>query len=79
MLAACAPHLRAVVEAALETGMRRGEILSLQWSQIEGLRLEGKRNKVVWAPRAELVLPWTKSKTRRDRRIPDFLTTPRHS
>jgi len=70
LLAACGPHLRAVVEAALESGMRRGEILSLQWNQIEGLTLEGKNNKAVWAPRAELVLPWAKTKTRRDRRIP---------
>ena len=34
---------RAVVEAALETGMRRGEILSLQWSQIEGLKSRRRR------------------------------------
>jgi integrase len=68
LLAACGSHLRAVVEAALETGMRRGELLSLQWSQIEGLKVE--QSKVVWAPRAEIVLPWTKTKSRRDRRIP---------
>lgn len=30
LLAACRPHLRAIVEAALESGMRRGEIVSLQ-------------------------------------------------
>ncbi len=68
LLAACAPHLRAVVEAALETGMRLGEILSLQWSQVEGMKIE--RMKVAWAPKAEIVLPWGKTKTRRDRRIP---------
>jgi integrase len=68
LLAACGAHLHAVVTAALETGMRRGEILSLQWKQIEGLRLE--ESSVTWAPRAEIVLPWTKTKTRRDRRIP---------
>ena len=68
LLAACGTHLRAVVEAALETGMRRGEILSLQWTQIEGLQVNGST--IVWAPRAELVLPWGKTKTRRDRRIP---------
>jgi integrase len=68
LLAACAPHLRAVVEAALETGMRRGEILSLQWSQVEGMKVE--RSKVTWASKAEIVLPWGKTKTRRDRRIP---------
>lgn len=68
LLAACGPYLRALVEAALETGMRRGELLSLQWNQIEGLRVEGST--VTWAPRAEIVLPWLKTKTRRDRRIP---------
>lgn len=74
LLAACAPHLRAVVEAALETGMRRGEILSLQWSQIDGLTVKpspsGTSWTLAWAPRAEIVLPWTKTKTKRDRRIP---------
>jgi integrase len=73
LLAACAPHLRAVVECALETGMRRGEILSLQWMQVEGLKVDGttaEGTKVEWAPRAELVLPAPKTKTRRDRRIP---------
>lgn len=68
LLEVCGPHLRAIVEAALETGMRRGEILSLQWSQVEGMKVDRKR--VTWAPRAELVLPWAKTKTRRDRRIP---------
>jgi len=68
LLAACTPHVRAVVEAALETGMRRGEILSLQWHQVEGLKVDGST--LTWAPRAEIVLPWTKTKTRRDRRIP---------
>ena len=68
LLAACGPPLRARVEAALETGMRRGEILSLQWTQVEGLTVHGATP--TWAARAELVLPWTKTKTRRDRRIP---------
>lgn len=72
LLRACAPHLRAVVECALETGMRRGEILSLQWSQVEGMTVKarGDEYSVIWDPRAELVLPWAKTKTRRDRRIP---------
>jgi integrase len=68
LLAASAPHLRSAIEAALETGMRRGEILSLQWSQVEGVTVDG--TKLNWGPRAELVLPWKKTKTRRDRRIP---------
>lgn len=75
LLDACGPHLRAVVECALETGMRRGEILSLQWHQIEGLTVEPAREvdvpaTVTWAARAEIVLPWVKTKTKRDRRIP---------
>ena len=68
LLATCEPHLRAVVEAALETAMRRGEILSLQWTQVEGLRVNGPA--LTWAPRAELVLTSSKTKTRRERRIP---------
>jgi integrase len=75
LLAAAGPLLRAVIEAALETGMRRGEILSLQWKQIEGMQIKpakraGHLPTVTWTPRAEIVLPWTKTKTRRDRRIP---------
>jgi integrase len=58
LLAACGPHLRAVVEAALETGMRKGEILGLQWSQIQQ------------EPRPQIYLPAVKTKTRRDRWIP---------
>ena len=68
LLAICGPHLRAVVEAALETAMRKSEILSLTWPQIEGLQVRG--SSVTWASRAEIVLPWPKTKTRRARRIP---------
>jgi integrase len=68
LLAACAPHLRAVVEAAIESGMRRGEILSLQWSQVDGMKLDAST--IEWSTKPELVLPWGKTKTRRDRRIP---------
>ncbi|MDP3720023.1 MAG: site-specific integrase [Acidobacteriota bacterium] len=71
LLAACGLHLRACVEAALETGMRLGEILSLQWVQVEGMRVDENDNtQVSWAPRAELFLPKSKTKTKRDRRIP---------
>lgn len=72
LLAACAPHLRAVVECALETGMRRGEILSLQWEQVVGLTLTAVEDRwdMAWARRAELFLPAAKTKTRSDRRIP---------
>lgn len=69
LLAACGPHLYALIVAALETGMRRGEILSLQWSQVVGLTVAADRS-VTWAPRAEILIPWAKSKTKTDRRIP---------
>lgn len=58
LLAACGPHLRAVVEAAIETGMRKGEILSLQWNQVR------------FEPKAEIFLPAAKTKTKADRTIP---------
>ena len=35
LLAACNPHLRACVLAALETGIRRGEILRLSWLDVD--------------------------------------------
>jgi len=34
LVSECAPHLRPIVVCALNTGMRRGEILSLKWDQI---------------------------------------------
>jgi integrase len=34
LLVECPKHLQRIVECALNTGMRRGEILSLKWSQI---------------------------------------------
>jgi len=34
LLDACVPHLRDIVECALNTGMRKAEILNLKWSQI---------------------------------------------
>lgn len=58
LLPACGTHLRPLVEAALETGCRRGEVLGLQWSQVQ---LEG---------RAELHLPAGKTKTGKARRVP---------
>ena len=58
LLAACRPHLRAVVEAAIETGMRLGELLSLEWSQV----------RMSLSP--EIFIPAQKAKQKKDRRIP---------
>jgi integrase len=58
LFAACAPHVRLVVEVALETGCRIGELLSLQWAQVR------------FEPKALLLLPAQKTKTKRDRWIP---------
>jgi integrase len=55
-----APRLRPIVEAALETGCRRGELLSLQWWQVKDL--DGR------FPSIEL--PAAKTKTKRDRVVP---------
>ncbi len=35
LLAECPTHLRWIVECAIHTGMRKGEILTLKWSQIQ--------------------------------------------
>ncbi|HVZ21745.1 MAG TPA: site-specific integrase [Vicinamibacterales bacterium] len=51
--------LRALVEAALETGCRKGELLTLQWHQVT---LDGARR--------DLWLPADKTKTARARRVP---------
>lgn len=57
-LLGAAGGLRDIIVAAIETGMRRGEILSLQWSQV---RL---------SPKAELFLTEAKTKTSTNRRVP---------
>jgi integrase len=54
------PRLRPIVEAALETGCRRGELLSLQWWQVKDLKGVNPR----------LDLPAAKTKTKRDRVVP---------
>ena len=55
LLAACGSHLRAVVEAALETGCRKGELLSLQWHQVRA---------------HDLFFPAQKTKTKTARTVP---------
>lgn len=42
LLGACSPHLRSIVLCALETGMRKGEILGLRWPDI--------RNGMIYLP-----------------------------
>jgi integrase len=54
------PRLRPIIEAAIETGCRRGELLSLQWWQVKDL--DGSR--------PYLYLPASKTKTKRDRVVP---------
>ena len=49
-----ADGLRDLIVAALETGCRRGELLSLQWSQVRG----------------DLFLPAGKTKAKKPRRVP---------
>lgn len=54
------PHpIRSLIEAALETGCRRGELLSLQWANV---RLDGAR--------PAIVLVAQKTKTRTQREVP---------
>jgi len=53
-----AQGLRPLMIAALETGCRVGELLSLQWQQVR------------FSPRAELFLPAQKTKAKKDRRLP---------
>lgn len=55
------PHLRALIVAALSTGCRRGELLSLQWSQIR----RDEHGDARW-----IVLPAAKTKTNETRVIP---------
>jgi integrase len=54
------PRLRPIVEAALETGCRRGELLSMQWWQVKDL--DGR------FPLIEL--PAAKTKTKQNRAVP---------
>jgi integrase len=53
-----AGSLRHLIIAAVETGCRKGELLSLQWHQVR------------FSPRAEIFLPAGKTKAKRDRRVP---------
>jgi integrase len=61
MLQAAGPHLRALIAAALSTGCRLGELLSLQWKQVR----RDDQGCARW-----LVLPAGKTKTNEPRLIP---------
>ena len=68
LLTACPPPLRAVVECALATGMRRAEIANLTWRMIDGIRVQG--SDITWSPNATIVLPGRKTKSGKSRSIP---------
>jgi integrase len=51
-------RLADLITAAIETGCRKGELLSLQWEQVR------------FTPSARIFLPAQKTKTKRDRRVP---------
>jgi integrase len=61
ILEAADPHLRAVLTAALSTGCRIGELLSLQWGQVR----RDEAGEARW-----LVLPAAKTKTKEARVLP---------
>lgn len=61
LLAGASPLLRSLIVAALSTGCRVGELLSLQWAQIQHDEKGVART---------LVLPASKTKTKTDRAIP---------
>jgi len=58
LMQASTGRLLDLITAALETGMREGELVSLQWHQVR------------FSPRAEIFLPAAKTKAKRDRRVP---------
>lgn len=60
LLAAASPHMQAMIIAAIESGMRRGEVLGLQWMDIKHAE-HGK---------FYIDLPYTKTKTSEPRQIP---------
>jgi len=69
LLPECPDHLRALVEAAVATGCRSGELLSLQWQQVQGMTIESNKT-ITWAPKSQLYLPAQKTKTKAARWIP---------
>jgi integrase len=54
---AAEPHLKDCIVALLETGMRKGELLSLQWKHVRWLQ-------------NEVLVEWANTKTKTSRKIP---------
>ena len=65
LLVACkastSPHLYTVVVLALSTGMRRGEILSLRWPQVDLARGRIVLDKTKNGDRRNVPLDWARS------------------
>lgn len=61
LLAACSSYLRTIVVTALHTGMRKGEILKLKWTSVD-------------LAHGFIVLPWSSTKTKKNRKIEIDLT-----
>ena len=64
LLDACMPHLYPIVLCAVETGMRKSEVLGLRWSEIREVTLTDGRT----APM--IFLPKERTKTSTARRVP---------
>jgi len=64
LLDACLPHLRPIVLCAVESGMRKSEILGLRWSEVRDVTLEDGTS----APM--IFLPKERTKTRTARTVP---------
>jgi integrase len=75
LLAAAGPHLRACIEAALETGMRKGEILGVQWQHVKtdagiidvpaDIAKTGTARQVVITPRLAAILEMRETEQRK--------------
>lgn len=68
LLNAANEYMCDIIIAAIETGMRSGEIRSMQWRHVHGLSIES--GEVVWASCAEVFLPVQNTKTRTSRCVP---------
>lgn len=86
LLAAAGPHLRACIEAALEAGLRRGELLGLQWQDVHDatgvidvvatVAKTGKSRQAIITPRLAVILDMQRSAQRVARELPDDVALP---